>query len=181
MQRAGVTLVIRAKDPARLTYALRQAVWAEDPAQPVAAVRLMRDIVDASLADRRLTMLLLAFFAALAVLLATIGIYGVVAYVVGQRTREIGIRIALGAERPAIRGMVVKHAMRLAAAGVALGLAAAFALSRILETQLYAVSPRDPAVFVGTATGILLIALAASYLPALRASRIEPATALRRE
>ena len=180
-QRAGITLVVRARDPARLALAVRQAVWAEDSAQPVAQIRLMRDVVDASLADRRLTMLLLAFFAALAVLLATIGIYGVVSHVVGQRTREIGIRIALGAERSSIRAMVVKHAMRLAAIGVALGLAAAFALSRLLETQLYAVSPRDPLVFAGTAAAIAAIALASSYLPALRASRIEPSAALRRE
>jgi len=179
--RPGITLVIRANDAARLALAVRQAIWAEDPAQPVAAIRLMRDIVDQSLSDRRLTTLLLLFFAALAVLLATIGIYGVIAHVVGQRTREIGIRMALGAERSAIRGMVVKHSMRLAAMGVALGLAAAFALSRLLETQLYAISPRDPVVFGGAAAAISLIALASSYPPALRASRIAPSAALRSE
>jgi putative ABC transport system permease protein len=177
----GVSLVIRANDPARLAAAVRQAVWSEDRSQPVASVRLMEELVDASLADRRLSMLLLSVFAGAALVLATIGIYGVMAYTVGQRTQEIGIRLALGAEQSTIRGMVVRQAMWLAAIGVSVGLAGAMILTRFLESQLYGVAARDPLMFAGAAAVLAAVALVSSYLPALRASCIHPAVALRGE
>jgi putative ABC transport system permease protein len=177
----SVTLVLRAAEPARLAGALRQAVWEHDPGQPVAAVQPMEQIVGESLAQRRLSMLLLGAFAAVALLLAAIGIYGVMAYVVGQRTQEIGIRMALGARLGDILRMVVGQGLRLAAAGVALGLGGAFGFARLLTTQLYGVSPTDPATFAAASAALVVIALASSYLPARRALRIDPAAALRRE
>jgi predicted permease len=165
-----------AGDPLVLAAAIREAVRAVDPAQPVFDLKSMDQRVAGSLGARRFAVRVLGFFAALAMLLAGIGIYGVISYAVTQRTQEIGIRMALGAERGAVRAMILKQGMRLALAGVLLGLAAAAALARLLTSQLFHVSAFDPATFAGMA-----VILAASYLPARRATRVDPMVALRHE
>jgi ABC-type antimicrobial peptide transport system permease subunit len=139
----------------------------------------MDQIVDRSTARERFNMVLMTAFALSAIALAAIGIYGVMAYAVQQRTREIGVRLALGAEPGAVRRMVVLQGMRLALVGVILGVAAAYALSRYMSTLLFGVEPRDPLVFVGVPALLVLIALIAVWVPAGRASRIDPLGALR--
>jgi ABC-type antimicrobial peptide transport system permease subunit len=141
----------------------------------------MEEVVSGSLADGRVSMLLLSAFAGIALLLAALGIYGVMAYAVSQRRREIGIRMALGATIEDIRRMVLRQGLRLAGTGIAIGLVGASGFARLLSTQLYGVSASDPATFAGVAAGLLAIALVAAYVPGLRASRVDPATALRAE
>jgi len=131
--------------------------------------------------SRRWTMGLLAAFASLAVVLAAIGIYGVTGWLVGQRTREIGIRMALGADAAQVRAMVVRYSLKLGLAGTVLGLAGAFALRRVLASLVFDVSPSDPALYAAAAALLLAVAMAAAYLPARRASRIDPLLALRWE
>ncbi len=126
-------------------------------------------------------MALLASFALLALLLSSIGIYGVISYVVGQKTREIGLRIALGASRSAVMRMILSQGGKLAAAGVILGLAASFALTRLMSAMLFGVSASDPLTFVIVATLLTAVALAACYIPARRAMRVDPMEALRHE
>ena len=134
-----------------------------------------------SVAEQRFTVSLMTGFAALALLLAAVGIYGVMAYSVSQRTREIGIRLAMGAEGGTVGRMVVRQGMMPAVAGIALGLAAAGLLSRLLQTLLYGVTPHDPTTYVVIPGLLLLVALAATVLPALRATRVDPLVALRYE
>jgi putative ABC transport system permease protein len=173
------TLAIRtAIPPSALASAVRAAVWAVDKNQPVTDVQTMEQVMDASVSSRRFQVLVLAAFAGLALLLAAIGIYGVISYSVAQRRQEIGIRIALGAAAGAVQRMIVREAMLLAAAGVALGLAAALALTRVLGGLLYGISATDPSTFGAIAGLLLLIALAACYVPARGAARVDPATAL---
>ena len=159
--------------------AIRSHVRSIDRDVPVTAVRTMDDVVEASLGQRRLTMLLLEVFAGVAMLLAVVGIYGVIAYSVAQRTQELGIRRALGAQESDILRMVVGQGLGLTLAGVALGVAGAFALTRVLESLLFHVSATDPATFTGAALLFVGAALLASYIPARRATRIDPITALR--
>jgi ABC-type antimicrobial peptide transport system permease subunit len=137
--------------------------------------------VDASVGQRKLSMILLGVFSGIALLLASIGIYGVMSYSVAQRTRELGIRMALGAARPRVLGLVVGQGMALAAAGVGIGLAAAFGLTRLLTTQLYGVSATDPGTFALVAALLAGVALLATLLPAMRATRVDPVVALRDE
>jgi putative ABC transport system permease protein len=144
-------------------------------------VRTMRQRVDESLARRRFSMLLLAVFAAVALALATIGIYGVMAYLVNQGTREIGIRIALGATQRNILSLIVRQGMALALAGVAIGLAGALLLARLIRSLLFGVQATDPVTFVGIALLLGFVALLASYIPARRAARVDPLVALRYE
>jgi ABC-type antimicrobial peptide transport system permease subunit len=141
----------------------------------------MESVISDSMASRRFAMILLGAFAALALGLASIGIYGVIAYVVGQRTQEIGIRMALGAPRGNVLGLILWQGTRLALLGVAIGIAGAFALTRLMHDLLYGVSATDPVTFAAVALVLAVIAMAACYLPARRATRINPVTALRYE
>jgi ABC-type antimicrobial peptide transport system permease subunit len=141
----------------------------------------MNEVVGKALAQRRFTMLLLALFAASALMLSAIGIYGVMAYFVTQRTREIGIRMALGAAPRTVLTMVLGQGARLTAAGVAIGLAGAIALTRAISTLLFAVSPRDPATLATLSIVLAAVALAACYVPARRATKVDPIRALRCE
>jgi len=139
----------------------------------------MDDLVEAQVGQRRLLVMLLGSFALVALLLAVIGIYGIVAYSVARRTQEMGIRRALGAQQSDILRLLVGQGFRLAMAGVAVGIAGAFALTRLMTSLLFHVSATDPATFVAVALLFLLVALAASYIPARRATRIDPMAALR--
>ncbi|MFZ0594181.1 MAG: ABC transporter permease [Bryobacteraceae bacterium] len=173
-------LVVRTQGNAlRFVSLVRKQVMAIDPDQPVSDVKTMENVLDATLGQRRLTMTLLGSFAAVAVLLAVVGIYGVIAYSVAQRTHEVGIRRALGAQQSDILRLVLGHAFNLALAGISIGIAGAFALTRIMKNLLFHVSATDPVTFAGIALLFATVALIASYIPARRALRIDPMTALR--
>jgi len=148
---------------------------------PVSDVRSMEDVVSRSISRQRFNMLLMTVFGASALLLAAIGIYGLMAYSVEQRTQEIGIRLALGADSAGVRRMVIVQGMRLAGAGVLVGLAVSFGLARLIASLLYGVTPRDPVVFVGAPLVLTIVALVGVWLPAARAVRVDPVTALRAE
>jgi putative ABC transport system permease protein len=166
-------------DPLRFTKAVREQVQALDRDQPVTLVRSMDDLVEEQVGQRRLLVVLLGSFAGAALLLALIGIYGVIAYSVAQRTQEMGIRRALGAQQNDILRLVLGQGLRLTLAGIAVGIAGAWGLTRLMETLLFHVSATDPATFAMVALLFLLVALAASYIPARRATRIDPMAALR--
>ncbi|HKD17827.1 MAG TPA: ABC transporter permease [Thermoanaerobaculia bacterium] len=181
-QAAYITYVVRTDgDPTALAPSLRSAVRSIDRTLPVSAIQSMTRVVDEATASSRFQAFLLAAFAASAALLAAVGIYGVMSYAVSQRTREIGVRLAVGADPGAIRRMVVGQGMTMAAAGAAAGLVSALALTRLMGTLLYGVRPGDPATYVAVTLALLGVALAASWLPALRASRVDPMRALRGE
>jgi putative ABC transport system permease protein len=141
----------------------------------------MDELLAGEVASQRFNSYLLGAFAVLAVLLAAVGIYGVMAYAVSQRTREIGIRLALGAEAGDVRGMVLFQGLWMAVAGIVTGLAASFALTRLMRTLLYGVKPTDPATFTVVSIVLLFVALAACWIPARRATRVDPMVALRHE
>jgi putative ABC transport system permease protein len=173
-------LAVRTKgDPQGATSELREQVLALDKDQGISAVRNMDDLVEEQVGQRRLLVILLGSFAGVALLLALIGIYGVIAYSVAQRTREMGIRRALGAQQSDILRLVVAQGFRLALTGVAVGIAGAYGLTRLMQSLLFHVSPTDPGTFAAVALLFLLVALAASYFPARRATRIDPMAALR--
>ncbi|HZM69838.1 MAG TPA: ABC transporter permease [Candidatus Cryosericum sp.] len=177
-----MTLIVRSPlDPATLAEAVRREVRAVDPAVPAYGVKTLREVLDGSLAARRFNMAVLMAFAAVAVALASIGLYGVIAYMVTQRTHEIGVRLALGARPADVLRLVVRHGMALALAGVAFGVLGALALTRALASLLVGVAATDPWTF--STVGLLLSAVAflACLVPALRAARVEPMTALRSE
>jgi putative ABC transport system permease protein len=175
-------LVVRSSgDPAQLTSAVRHVVESVDPNQPVTEVSSMDAFLTLVLAQRRLNMALLAFFAAIAAILAAIGIYGVMSYAVTQRFHEIGIRMALGAEPRDVLRMIVNEGMKLAMVGLLLGLVGAIVATKYLESQLYGVKARDPLTFITVAVSLALVALAACYFPARRATKVDPLTALRYE
>jgi len=178
----NLTLVVRAGgDPVQLSEAIRREVRAVDPNEPVFGVRTMNEVVAIALAQRRFTMLLLALFAATALALSAIGIYGVMAYFVTQRTHEIGIRMALGASRRTVLGMVLRQGAKLAAGGVVAGLLGAVAMTRAIAALLFDVSPRDPATLVALSLALCAIAMLACYVPAHRATRVDPIRALRHD
>jgi putative ABC transport system permease protein len=176
-----MVLVVRANDPASLARAVRAAVTSVDPDQPVTRVATMETVLSGSAAPRRFSAGLLAAFAALASLLASVGIFGVISGFVGQRTREIGIRLALGAGRSRIVGLISSRTLRLTLAGVVAGLVTSLLLSRPLASQLYGVAPHDPWVLAAASALIVAVALAASLAPLRRALRIDPMTTLRSE
>jgi len=178
----GMTVMVRtATDATAMAPAIRDAIASVDRTQPVAAVKTLEQALADSIAPRRFNLYLLGAFASSALLLALIGIYGVIAYAVAQRTHEIGVRMALGAQRSQVVRLVVREGMRLAAAGITVGLAAAFALTRLIASLLYDVKPTDPLVYAAVAAALAATALAACCKPALRAACLDPARALRHE
>jgi putative ABC transport system permease protein len=178
----GGSFVVRSeRDPAALTSSLRAAMREVAGELPVFNFRTMDDRFSASLATERLTVLLLGVFAALALMLAAVGLFGLLSYLVGQRIREIGVRMALGASPGAVVGLVVRHGLRLAGVGLLFGLAAALALTQLLRGLLYHVSPFDPVSFLAVALVLAAIGALACWLPARRATRIDPLEALRTE
>lgn len=166
-------------DPLSFANAIREQVLAVDQDQPVSDVRTMEAVFEATLGQRRLTMLLLGMFAGVALLLAAVGIYGVVAYSVAQRTQEVGIRRALGAQQGDILRLIFGQGLRMVLGGIVIGIAGAFMLTRVMKNLLFHVKASDPWTFAGIAVLFLLVALAASYIPARRAARIDPMEALR--
>jgi putative ABC transport system permease protein len=175
-------LVLRSTtDPGGLTQALRAQVVAIDPQLPLAQARTMQELLGQSVAEPRFRTTLLGLFAATALLLAAVGIYGILSYTVGQRTQEMGIRMALGASRRDVLALVLKQGMALAAGGVAIGLIAALALSRVLAGLLFGVAPTDAATFAAVSLVMVAAALLACYVPARRATRVDPMVALRAE
>jgi predicted lysophospholipase L1 biosynthesis ABC-type transport system permease subunit len=179
---AGLALMLRTgPEPLSLVSAVRAQVAGPTQDQPIYAVRTMEQTISGSLAGRRFTMLVLIIFAATALLLAAVGIYGVMSYAVTRRTHELGIRVALGSSRREIVGLVLRQGMRLAAIGLAGGLVAALALTRLMAGLLYGVRPADPATLAAVALLLGGIALLACYIPARRATAVDPVVALRCE
>ena len=178
----GASIVARAAgDPAALAPAIRAAVREVDPAQPVQRFSSLDGLVASSLDAPRFVMRLLAFFAAVALFMAALGLFGVISYSVTQRTQELGVRMALGAPRASVLRMVVGQGFRLAVVGVVIGVLAAFGASRLLASQLYNVTVFDPPTFTATVGILLGASLLASYFPARRATRVDPLLALRQE
>jgi putative ABC transport system permease protein len=177
-----LTIVARTvEDPLVLARAIAAQVGEIDPNQPVAEIQAMRDFVSADLAQPRFTMLLLGSFAAAALLLSAIGLYGVIAFGVTQRTREIGVRVALGAPYGNVLRLVMQHGMLLTGTGLVIGTAAALALGRVMTGLLYGVTPTDPPTLLAVLLFLAAVAMLATYLPARRAARVDPMVALRAE
>jgi predicted permease len=176
----GLTIAVRTSgDPMAMAGVVRRAIQRVDPSQPIANISTMQDAVSASLAERRLVLTLVAAFAGAALLLVALGIYGVTASGVAQRTRELGIRVALGADPRRVAGQVLIEPVRLVAIGLALGIGGTILARGVIGKLLYDVSPTDPVTLAAVAAGLLLVALLASYLPARRATRVDPMVALR--
>ena len=177
-----LTIVARTDgDPVTMAGAVAAEVRAIDPNQPVAEIRTMQDLVSADLARPRFTMLLLTGFAATALVLAAIGLYGVIAFAVTERTREIGVRVALGAQSRDVLRLVMRHGLRLTGAGLLIGAAAALALGRVVAGLLYGVTPSDPVTLLGVALFLAVVATGAIYFPARQAMRVDPMVAMRIE
>jgi putative ABC transport system permease protein len=180
--RTSMNVVIRAQgDPSNLAAAVRREVKAIDPDQPIAAVKTMDEWLTTSTAGPRYRTLLLALFALVAAILAATGIYGVMSYSVNQRTHEIGVRMALGARRLDVLKLVVRQGMILVIVGIAIGLLGAAALTRVMSSLLFEVTPKDPLTFTGVAIFLTFVALVACYIPARRATKVDPLVALRYE
>jgi len=177
-----VDVVVRAAgDPAVVASAARKAIAAVDPTRPVYDVQTLEEALSDSIAPRRFNLLLLEVFAGAALLLAVVGIYGVMSYAVTQRTHEVGVRMALGACGGEVVRMLVRQGMLVALAGMAIGVAAALCLTRLIRSMLYEVAPADPWTFVGVCTLLALAVAAACWIPARRAAAVDPTVALRYE
>jgi predicted permease len=178
----AVAVVLRTEgDPTAVMGPVRRAVEEIDSREVVYNVQTMNEVVSNSFAARRLSMTLLGVFAALALVLACVGIYGVISYLVGKRTHEIGVRVALGAQRNDVLQMVIGQGAKMTLIGVAIGIGAALGLTRLMANQLFGVSAHDPLTFAGVAMLLILVAIAACYIPARRAMRVDPVVALRHE
>ena len=179
---SGMTFTISTNvDPSSVTHAVTSAIQSVDPSQPVFGVKTMTQVVSDSLSNQRLYAWLLGVFAVLALTLASAGIYGVMSYLVTQRTQEFGVRMALGASTNNVLGMVLRQALLLIGSGLAIGLGGAFAVTRVLTNFLFGVKPVDLVTFAGVSVLLTTVALLATYLPALRATRVDPMVALRYE
>jgi putative ABC transport system permease protein len=177
-----MNLVLRTSaDPLALAAAVRREVQSLDPNQPLYNITTMEETLDRSLATQRLSTMLLMMFAGVALVLAAVGLYGVMSYVVTQRRHEIGIRMALGAQRADVLRLILRQGMWLTACGVVLGLTASFALSRLMASLLFGVSPTDPLTFVLVALALAVVTLVACLVPARRALKVDPMIALRYE
>jgi putative ABC transport system permease protein len=177
-----MSLVVRTSLPTSAVLpAIKNAIWSVDKNQPIFAVRSMDEIISGIVSAQRLAFLLLGVFAFLALVLAAIGIYGVTSYAVSERKHEIGVRMAMGAQRSDVSRLVLGHGTRLAGIGVIGGVVAAMGLTRLLSSLLFGVSAADPLTFTAVALLLTLVALAASYIPARRAMRVDPIVALRHE
>jgi putative ABC transport system permease protein len=177
-----MTLVVRTtNDPASIRSVVRNELKRIDRSVPVFAVKTMTERIDAALSADRMVAILLAIFGAAALLLAGVGIYGVMSYAVAQRTHEIGIRMALGASAADVLRLVVRNGMSLALVGVVVGLAGAYLLSRLIVSMLFGITPTDLPTFAIVTLGLVLVALIACYIPARRATKVDPLVALRYE
>jgi putative ABC transport system permease protein len=174
-------MVRTSADPASTAAIVRHEVARLDRDQPISDVRTMDERIGRSLSSRRFNMVLLALFAGLALTLAAVGIYGIVAYSVTERTHEIGVRVALGAQRRDVIAMVIGQGMAMTVTGTAVGIAASAALARVMSSLLFGVSAVDPATFVAIPLLLIAVALAACYVPARRATRVDPLQTLRSE
>jgi len=174
-------IVRSASDPLRIAAAVTEVVHKFDANLPVTHVMTLDQLVSDSVSPRRFSSALVAIFAGLALLLAAIGIYGVMSYTVSRRTQEIGVRMALGAQLGSVRRMILGQTLRLTLLGVGIGLAGAFVVARFLTSLLFGVGVYDPVTFLGVAALLIVVALAASYIPARRAMRVDPIVALRYE
>jgi putative ABC transport system permease protein len=178
----GMSFVVRTRfDPARLAPAVQQAVWDVDPDQPVTNLATLEEFVSETLSEQRFLALLVGVFAAVAVLLTAVGIYGVMSFLVGDRTHEIGVRRALGARDREVLKLVVRQGFEVTLAGLAVGMAGALAVTHSLSSMLYGVSATDPATLAGVTVLLAAVGLAASYIPARRATKVDPLVALRYE
>jgi putative ABC transport system permease protein len=176
------TVLVRTKgDPAAMTSTVRGAMQEIDRDLPLYGIKTVNDVISDSVAPRRLNMLLLGIFAGLALVLAAVGLYGVISYSVSQRTREIGIRVALGASHKSVLRLVVGEGMVLASAGVVIGVTASFFLTKFMTTLLFGVSPTDPITFVAISVLLIGVSIVASVIPARKAMRVDPMVALRYE
>ena len=177
-----MSLVIRGtQDPSRLASAVRSEVQALDPNLPVSNIKPVSQMIDERISPKRLMTYILGVFALIALLLASVGIYGVMSYAVTQRTREIGVRMAMGAQAVDVLRLVIKNGMTMALVGVAIGLAGAYALTRLLANLLFKVAPTDPVTFAAVSVSLIVVALIACYVPARRATKVDPLVALRYE
>jgi putative ABC transport system permease protein len=179
----AVTFVIRSERTGTESFLnqVRQAVWSVNSSLPLAAVRTMQDIYGQSMARTSFTLVMLAIAGAMALVLGVIGIYGVISYAVSQRRSEMGIRLALGAQQGELRRMFVGHGLALAGIGVAIGLATAVGLTRLMKSLLFGISPLDPLTYAAVPVLLVAAAVLASYLPARRAATVDPVEALRAE
>ena len=177
-----VTVVVRTSgDPAAMAPAVRRAIQEVDPNQPVFNVNTMEQVLSGSVASQRLSMFLLSMFAAVALVLAAVGIYGVMSYAVAQRTHEFGVRMALGAEARDVLRMVVRQGMQLTLLGVGVGLACALAMTRVMSSMVFGITATDPVTYGGVALLLAGVALIACLVPARRATKVDPIVALRYE
>jgi putative ABC transport system permease protein len=180
--RAMLTFAVRtAGAPEQYVNQVRRAVQSIDPEQPLSNIRTMDELISRSVGQRRLSMMLLSLFSGIALVLASVGIYGLMSYSVAQRSRELGVRIALGAERLDVLRLVLRQGMSLALTGIVIGVGAAFGLSRLIESQLYGIHATDPTTFIAVAVLLGVTALTANLIPAWRATRVDPAVVLREE